>query len=187
MAIGVEVQERGWASDKYGEQVLSWKWDWRDDRIMEWIANFGRIGTANSRENLERMKANRTGRLKRSLVWSTWAISGGDAQVFEARYLYYAKFLELALGKGDPYNGPVPPIDRPNWQPIRVPTRSRKAKPHVVTELRSQAAKFTTMVRKQFSYVGTVFMIYAAASNRENADAINRAIYWGTHNGQFDR
>ncbi len=187
MARGAEVQERAWASDKYGEKVLSWKWDWRDERILRWIANFERIAHDNTLANIDRLNATRTGKLRRALAWKTWAASGGDAQVFEARYIYYAKFLELAVGKGDPYKEAVPAISEPRWLPIRVPSRRRKAKPHVVTELRSQAAKFTTMVRKQFTFTGTVFMIYAAGSNQENADAINRAIFWASRRGRVER
>lgn len=187
MALLSEVQERSWASDKYGDQVLKWRFDWRDTRIMEWINNFVRITGENTYGNVERQRAIKTGRLKRSLAWKTWAASGGDAQVFEARYIYYAKFVELAVGKGDPYNGPVPDIPHKKWQPITVPTRRRKGKPHVVTEMRSQAAKFTSFARAQFSFTGTIYMIFALGSNRANAAAYNRAVAWALEQGKHIR
>jgi len=183
MALLSEVQERSWATDKYGDNVLKWKWDWRDSRIMDWINNFVPIATKDSVENIERQKAVKTGRMKRSLKWKTWAESGGDAQVFEARYIYYAKFVELAVGRGEPYDSPVPDIPAPKWQPIRVPTRHRKGKPHVVTEMRTQASKFTAMARSQFMFTGTVYMLYALGGkdNPTIAAAYNRAVYWALH------
>lgn len=180
MAILSEVKERSWATDKFGDRVLSWKWDWRDSRIMDWINNFVPIATKDSVGNIERLEAVKSGKMKRSLRWKTWAASGGDSQVFEARYIYYAKFVELAVGRGDPYNGPVPSIPGPNWLPIHVPTRRRKGKPHVVTEMRTQASKFTAMARSQFMFAGTVYMLYAMGGkdNPSIADAYNRAVWW---------
>ena len=187
MALLSEVQERAWASDKYGDNVLKWKWDWRDSRIMEWINNYTRISGQNTYANVERLRAIKTGQLKRSLAWKTWAASGGDAQVFESRYIYYAKFVELAVGRGDPYNGPVPNIPHPKWGPIKVATRRRKGKPHVVTEMRSQAAKFTSFARAQFMFTGTVFMLYAMGNNKASAAAYNRALEWALREGKTIR
>lgn len=183
------INERSWATDKYGDQVLSWKWDWRDDRIMSWVNNFTTIIEKDTIGNVERQHAVKSGRLKRSLAWKTWAASGGDAQIFEARYIYYAKFVELAVGRGDPYNKdvPVPNIPGPKWQPIPVPSRRRKGKPHVVTEMRSQASKFTSMTRKHFSFIGTVFMAYAMGNNRSAAAAVNRALYWAARKEKATR
>lgn len=181
------INERSWATDKYGDQVLSWKWDWHDDRIMGWINNFVNVIKSDTIGNVERLDMTRTGRLKRSLAWKTWAASGGDAQIFEARYLYYAKFVELAVGRGEPYDSPVPDIPNPMWGPISVPSRSRKGKPHVVTEMRKQASKFTSMARKHFSFVGTVFMVYAMGNNQAAAAAVNRAIYWANRKDRVTR
>ena len=186
MAVSI-VNERSWATDRYGDQVLSWKWDWRDERIMSWINNFVNITGKDTKMNLDRQLVGKSGNLKRSLVWKTWAASGGDAQIFSARYLYYAKYVELALGKGDPYNGPVPDIPQPRWQPIAVPTRSRKARPHVVTEMRKQAKKFAMMASKHFSFVGTVFMVYAMGNNQSAAAAINRALFWAARKERTTR
>lgn len=184
MALLSETQEKSWATDKYGDKVLKWKWDWRDTRILNWINNFERITGQNTLGNVDRLsiksKRKDSGRLRRSLKWKTWAASGGDAQVFEARYIYYAKFVELAVGKGQPYDSPVPDIPSPKWRPIKVPTRSRKGKPHVVTEMRTQASKFTAFARAQFSFTGTIFMLYAMGG-KENltiAAAYNRALFW---------
>lgn len=177
MAVFTEV-ERSWATDKYGDKVKRWEWDWRDERIMDWIHNFERISRENTEENVERLGAVRTGAMKRSLWWKTWATSGGDTQVFAARYLYYSKFVELAVGKNEPYDSPVPKIPRPYWEPIAVPTRRRKGKPFVVTEMRSQAAKFAAVARKEFSFAGTMFLVFAMGSNQDAHNAVNRALFW---------
>ena len=154
---------------------------------MDWINNFVPIATKDSMGNIDRLlepgsaaQKRRTGRLKRSLRWKTWAAGGGNSQVFEARYIYYAKFVELAVGRGEPYDSPVPDIPGPKWGPIHVPTRRRKGKPHVVTEMRTQASKFTSMARSQFMFAGTVYMLYAMGGkdNPSIADAYNRAVWW---------
>lgn len=181
------INERSWATDKYGDLVLSWKWDWRDERIMAWINNFVNIVSKDTLGNVDRLPVYKSGKLKRSLHWKTWAASGGDAQIFEARYIYYAKFVELAVGRGQPYDSPVPDIPNPKWFPIRVPSRSRKGKPHVVTEMRSQASKFTSMARKHFSFVGTVFLVYAMGNNQSAAAAVNRALFWAARRERTTR
>lgn len=189
MALLGEVQERKWATDRYGDGVLKWKWDWRDSQIMDWINNFTRIAGENTHENVERQKAIRTGKLKRSLFWKTWATSGGDAQVFEARYIYYAKYVELAVGRAEPYDSPVPDIPHPRWKPIPVSTRRRKGKPHVVTEMRTQASKFTAFARAKFSFTGTIYMLYAMGGkdNPSIAAAYNRSVAWALEQGMYDR
>ena len=145
---------------------------------MDWINNFVSISRKNVYANVDRQKVKNTGALKRSLAWKTFAVSGGDGQVFSARYLYYEKYVELALGKGDPYNGPVPDIPGPQWQAIPVPTRRRKGRPFVVTEMRRQAARFERMARGEFCFVGTVFLVYAMGNNKSASAAINRALFW---------
>ena len=187
MALLSEAQERAWAADKYGDQVLKWKWDWRDTQIMQWIANFERITGENTLADVDRQRAIRSGRLRRSLAWKTWSASGGDAQVFEARYIYYAKFVELAVGRGEPYVEQVPDIPHPRWKPIRVPSRQRRGKPHVVTEMRTQASKFTAFARSKFMFTGTVYMIYAMGGDKEAAAAYNRAVAWALEQGRTTR
>lgn len=187
MALLSEIQERGWAKDKYGDNVLRFQFDWRDTRIMEWINNFVRISRENTMENYSRVITPRTHQLERSLAWKTWAVSGGDAQVFEARYIYYAKYLELAVGGKEKYNGPVPSIPHPKWKPIPVPTRTRKGRPHVVTEMRSQAQKFTAFARAQLSFAGTMYMIYAMGNNKSAAAAYNRIVQWALEQGKTAR
>ena len=187
MALLSEVAERSWASDKYGDNVLRWKFDWRDTRIMNWISKFAAITGSNTMGNVERQIKPHTHRLERSLKWKTWAISGGDTQVFEARYIYYAKFVELAVGKGDKYNGPVPSIPGPRWSPIPVPKRMRKGRPHVVTEMRTQAQKFTAYARARFMFAGTIYMLYAMGSNQSAAHAYNRALEWALRDGAQSR
>lgn len=184
MALLSEIQERSWASDKYGDNVLRFKFDWRDTRILDWINNFSRITRENTMGNYERLITPHTHRLERSMSWRTWAISGGDAQVFEARYIYYAKYLELAVGGKEKYNGPVPNIPHPRWNAIPVPTRKRKGRPHVVTEMRTQAQKFTAFARAQFWFAGTMYMIYAMGNNKSAAAAYNRSVQWAMRQGR---
>ena len=86
--------------DRYGEDILLFKFDWRDEQVMAWIERFTRIAGQDTLGNVERQNVKDTGRLMRSLFWKTWAVEGGAGQVFDARYVYYAKFVELALGKG---------------------------------------------------------------------------------------
>lgn len=190
MAI-IDVNERAWATDKYGDLVDRWRWDWRDTRIMAWINNFAKISRQNVMGNVERLgiesKGKNHGALKRSLFWQTWAASGGDSQVFEARYIYYSKYVELALGKGDTYIQP-PDIPHKKWGAISMPDgRKRKARPFVVAEMRSQAQKFAAFARKRFSFVGTMFLIYAMGDNKSAAAAYNRAVFWAAKKESFQR
>lgn len=188
MPLLTEMRERRWAMDRYGDNVESWKFDWRDTRIMDWINNFVKIAGKDTLADVDRQKAIKTGRLKRSLAWKTWAASGGDSQVFEARYIYYSKFVELAVGRNEPYNNqPVPNIPHPKWNPIPVPTRKRKGKPFVVTEMRTQASKFTAYARAQFTFTGTVYMLYAMGDNQSAAAAYNRALAWALEQGKTTR
>ncbi len=187
MPLLSEQTERSWATDKYGEKVLSWKFDWRDQRIVDWINNFDKITSSNTLADVDRQIKTRTGTLRRALAWKTWAASNGDSQVFEARYIYYAKFLELAVGGKDKYNGPVPDIPHPKWNPIPVPTRPRKGRPHVVTEMRSQASKFTAFVRGRLSFTGTIYMLYAMGSNKSASAAYNRSVEWALEQGKTSR
>ena len=176
--------------DPYGDNVKSWHWNWRNDHIMRWINNFVRITRANTLGNMERQDIKKySGMLKRSLAWKTWATSGGDEQVFRAQYIYYAKYVELALGKHNPYNGPVPPIANKQWQAITVPTRTRKAKPHVVTEMRRQAKRFMSYASDEFQFTGLVSMIYAMGGDEDPAirHAVNRALFWDSTRGGFQR
>lgn len=167
--------------DRYGDDLLLFHFDWRDELVMRWIEKLPEIGLKNSRENVERQgiesKGKHKGTLLRSLAWKTWAVSGGDAQVFEARYQYYAKFVELAVGRGEPFKQLPPRIPGPKWQPITMPDgRRRKARPHVVTEMRTQARKFATMLRRHFSFVGLTYMAYAMGDNKAAADTVNRML-----------
>lgn len=178
---------RGFSKDMYGDQVLLWTWNWRDARIQDWINNFPRIARENTLENVDRQKIRKTGKLRRSLVWKTFAASGGDVQVFSARFLYYAKFLELAVGGRYRYTSPVPPIPGARWQPIPVADRPLKGRPHVVTEMRAQASRFASMATRHFSFVGTVFMAYAMGNNQSAAAAVNRALFWSMRKDKATR
>lgn len=191
-------QQRDAYGDRMREKGGSWHWNWRNDHIMRWINNFVRISKANVMANYKRQgigdyharqKKPTEHKLKRSLAWKTWATSGGDEQVFRAQYIYYAKFVELALGKRNHYNGPVPEIQAPRWKPITVPTRSRKAKPHIVTEMRRQANRFRVYATEYFQFTGLVTMIYAMGGDDDPAirAAVNRTLFWHSTRGGFQR
>ena len=165
-------------TDMYGDKMKTFKWDWRDARITSWINNFASISKRNVYANVDRQKIKNTGALKRSLAWKTFAVSGGDGQVFSARYIYYSRFIELAVGRRYKYTSPVPSIPGAQWQPIPVADRPLKGRPFVVTEMRRQAARFESMARGEFAFVGTVFLVYAMGSNKSASAAINRALFW---------
>lgn len=170
------ANERWREHDPYADQIILAKFDWRDEEVMRLIRNFTRFGKEDSRKNIMRLHALKTGQLVRSIGWKAWSDSGGDAEVFQETYLKYGQFVELAVGKGQPYNGPVPPIPGRAWKPITVPTRKRKAKPHSTAEMRKQARRFERLLVNHFSFIGLGFLTYAAGSNRENYDQINELL-----------
>lgn len=185
-----EVQSASWQGDKYGDERAakgSFQWNWRDDHIMRWINNFVKITRERTMGNVDRVIHERSGQLRRSLYWQTFAASGGDEQVFRARYIYYAKFLEIGVGIRNPYNGPVPPIRTPQWGPITIPTRKLKGRPHVVTEMRTQAKHFRAYATKYFAFAGLVYMVYSAGQTVEARHAINRALFWLNTKDRFQR
>lgn len=163
--------------DPYGEKIESLKFDWRDEKVIAWINKFVEFGQRDSKGNITRQDAVKTGRLLRSIQWRTWNSSGGDMQVFEARYNYYAKFVELALGKGMPFRQLPPGIPHKKWGPIRMPDRSRRAKPSIPTEMRRQASKFTTMLEDRFLYHGIAMIVYPFNNSINNRDLIDRLLY----------
>lgn len=153
------------------------RFDWRDEQVLAWIQKFVEFGQKDARDNVTRQKAMHTGALLRSIYWRTWNSSGGDMQVFEARYKYYAKFVELALGKRMPFKALPPGITRKKWGPIVMPDRPRRAKPSIPTEMRKQAAKFTTMLEDNFLYHGIAMIVYPFNNSIENTDLIDRLLY----------
>lgn len=163
--------------DPYGENIELVKFDWRDERVLQWIARFVEFGEQDSKGNINRLKAKDTGALLRSIQWRTWNDCGGDRQVFEVKYNYYAKFVELALGKGNPFIGLPPAIDQRRWGPIQMPDgRKRRAKPTIPTELRKQARKFTTMLEDRYSFAGIAMMVYALGPAIKNKAMIEHLL-----------
>lgn len=165
--------------DPYGERIELMKFDWRDAKVLQWIDKFVEFGWRDSVGNIQRQKAKQTGALLRSIKWRTWNDSGGDRQVFEARYNYYAKFVELALGKNNPFKELPPAIPQRKWQAIAMPDRKRKAKPSIPTEMRKQARKFTTMLEDRFSFHGMAIMVYALGPSIQNKRLINQLLTQG--------
>ena len=178
--------------DPYGEKILSGRFDWRDEHILRWINNFVRFGLRDSRANVQRQSAavaarynkdgkkkryRSTGELLRSITWMTWSEANGDVQVFHAHYLYYEKFLELALGKGDRFTQLPPDIPGARWMPITVPGKTRKARPSIPTEMRRNASKFITFVQDSMSFTGIAMMVYAVSVNKAEAGAVNRILF----------
>ena len=165
--------------DAYGEMIEAVKFDWRDARVLQWIDKFVEFGQLDSEGNIKRQNAKQTGALLRSIKWRTWNDSGGDRQVFEARYNYYAKFVELALGRKMPFKELPPAIPQRKWQPIAMPDRPRKAKPSIPTEMRKQARKFTTMLEDRFSYHGMAILVYALGPSIHNQQLIRDLLNQG--------
>ena len=162
--------------DLYMDEVYLQKFDWRDKLVRARIARFIWYGKKHSDANIERLDAIKSGELKRSIYWHTWNDSGGDRQVFEAKYLYYEKFVELALGKNHKYVQ-IPAIQIKEWGPISRPDhKPRKAKPFVTTEMRKQARRFESYLLRHLSFVGMGYMIFAAGDKRDRAAAINSLI-----------
>ena len=164
--------------DPYGERIELMKFDWRDAKVLQWIDKFVEFGQLDSEGNLKRQEVHQ-GALLRSIYWHTWNDSGGDRQVFEARYNYYAKFVELALGKNMPFRELPPAIPQRKWKAIPMPDRPRKAKPSIPTEMRKQARKFTTMLEDRFSFHGMAIMVYALGPSVENRALINQLLRQG--------
>ena len=184
--------------DPYGENILSGRFDWRDERVLKEISDFINFGLIDSRENIRRQSRynsaqNRkrmkptTGALLRSVMWRTWSEAGGDVQVFHAQYLYYSKFVELALGKGNPFVALPPGIPGKQWKPITMPDRTRKARPSVPTEMRKRARRFTTFVQDHFSYAGIAMLVYSMRADNAHAAAINRALFAHGLSGRENR
>lgn len=164
--------------DPYGEKIEAMRFDWRDARVLQWIDKFVEFGQLDSEGNIKRQNASRSGALLRSIKWRTWNDCGGDRQVFEARYNYYAKFVELALGKGMPFKELPPAIQMRKWKPIPMPDgRPRKAKPSIPTEMRKQARKFTTMIEDRYSFHGMALMVYALGPSIKNQALIRSLLY----------
>lgn len=163
--------------DPFGDKILLSKFDWRDARMIAWIDKVCEFGWRDSMGNLTRQKVKSTGALMRSLKWRTWADSGGDRQVWQARYLYYAKFVELALGRKMPFVQLPPDIPGPKWHPIAMPDRPRRAKPSIPTEMRRQKAKFVTMLEERFSFAGIAMIAYALGPSINNKRMIRRLMY----------
>lgn len=153
------------------------RFDWRDEQVLEWIVKFAEFGQRDSKYNVERQNAIRSYQLLRSIKWRTWNSSGGDMQVFEARYKYYAKFVELALGEGMPFKALPPGIPHRKWKPITMPDRARKAKPSIPTEMRKQAAKFITMLEDKYLYHGIAMIVYPFNNRISNQELIDRLLY----------
>jgi hypothetical protein len=43
------------------------------------------------------------------------------------------------------------------------------------------------MARREFSFAGTMFMVYAMGDNQDAHDAVNRALFRRQRRGRFDR
>lgn len=167
------ANDRWREKDPYMDNVIATRFDWRDDQVMKYIRRFIMHGKKDSKQNVKRLNAINSGKLIRSIGWKAWSDSGGDAEVFQETYLKYGQFVELAVGKGEPYNGPVPAIAGRAWGPITVPTRRRKAKPHSTAEMRKQARRFERLLVDHFSFMGMGYLMYAAGSNRDNYQKMN--------------
>ena len=167
------AEERWREKDPFADEVWIQKFDWRDERVLQYIRNFIKFGKIDAKKNIKRLAAIKSGQLIRSIGWKAWADSGGDAEVFQETYMKYGQYVELAVGKNNPYT-PIDPIAQRAWRPIPVRGRKRKAKPHSTAEMRKQARRFERLLVDHLSFMGLGFLVYAAGVNRENSEEINR-------------
>lgn len=171
--------------DKYADNIILQKFDWRDEHVMRLIRQFILHGKTDSKQNIKRLDAIRSGKLIRSISWKAWSDSGGDAEVFQETYLKYGQFVELAVGGKEKYT-PIDPIMHRQWGPIPVKGHKRKAKPHSPAEMRKQAKRFERLLVNHFSFMGMGFIMYAAGSNRENYQMINNLLGLSSANKEIE-
>lgn len=142
------------------EQILT-QFSWNDPMVSGYVKNFFVYLTRDALRNMDRLDIkNRSGMLRRAIYWKTWRAAGGDVQMFTLMYQRYAKFVELALGKGHELVK-IAEIGGPNWRPIPRPDgKPRKAKPFITSELRMQVRKFENMLLSQFAFRGTAYILW---------------------------
>ena len=142
------------------EQLLT-QFSWNDPMVSGYVKNFFVYLTRDALRNMDRLGIkNRSGMLRRAIYWKTWQAAGGDVQMFTLMYQRYAKFVELALGKGHELVK-IAEIGGPGWRPIPRPDgKPRKAKPFITSELRMQVRKFENMLLSQFAFRGTAYILW---------------------------
>jgi len=151
------------------EQILR-AFSWSDPIVAGYVKNFFPLLVGDARRNMDRLGIGVTGQLRRAIYWKTWRASGGDVQMFTLIFQRYAKFVELALGKGHEFV-PIEAIGGPRWKPIKRPdNKPRRAKPFIASELRMQVRKFTNMLISQFAYRGTGYVLWGLSDSNNPKD-----------------
>lgn len=181
----------GWRRDnQVYEQVIS-VFNFLNPYVVERVNKFIKWAEEDTTKNFYRLDINRTpggkgkrftGELYNTLKWRTWNASGGDVQVFQVVFQYYAKFVELALQRGHKLIE-IPPIDRIEWQPIQRPDKKpRRAKPFVSAEMRKQGKKLERDLLRYYAYTGSMYVAFSVRPTKDNgitaaeADTLNATI-----------
>ncbi len=176
--------------NKVYEQIIS-VFNFLNPLVIERVNKFIQWAEEDTQKNFARLDINTrpggkgkrfTGELYNGLKWKTWNASGGDVQVFQVVFAYYAKFVELALQRNHKLIE-IPPIDRREWQPIPRPdNKPRRAKPFVSAEMRKQGRRLERDLLRYYAYTGSMYVAYSVRATERNgltaaeADAFNDTI-----------
>ncbi len=152
------------------EQLLT-QFSWNDPIVAGYVNNFFILLTKDALRNMDRLGIeNRSGQLRRRIYWKVWSAAGGDVKMFTLMYQRYAKFVELALGKGHELVQ-IAQIGGPRWRPIPRPdNKPRKAKPFITSEIRMQVRKFENMLLAQFAFRGTAYILWGLQDKNAAAE-----------------
>ena len=80
--------------DPYGDKIYLTNFDWKDEQVMKFIRGFITLGKKDSKKNIKRQDAIKTGKLIRSIGWKAWSESGGNTEVFQETYMKYGQFVD---------------------------------------------------------------------------------------------
>ena len=182
----------GWRREnQIYEQVIS-VFNFLNPIVVERVNKFIAWAEEDTNKNFARLDINMkpegkgkrfTGQLYNNLEWTTWNACGGDVQVFQVVFAYYAKFVELALQRNHKLIN-IPAIDRIEWQPIPRPdNKPRRAKPFVSAEMRKQGKKLERDLLRYYAYTGSMYVAYSIRPTDDNgltqaeADEFNATIF----------
>lgn len=144
--------EVAWASAKVRRILYYFMLD-THEKIMEHFSDLS-ISPYNPNAHWEGQ-----GDMERSIHETIVNNAGGREVFVRFFYLYYARFVEIAVQGGMPYT-PLPAMEA--MEPIARPDgMSRKAKPFLHSEIRRRVAKTITRIGKIYTYAGAASMIWA--------------------------
>ncbi len=123
-------------------------------KVQEEVEKLMSYATIDSKKNIKRLDILNTRKLANSLKFHAWMESGGDVQVFEAQVEWYAKFVELALGKKSPLTF-IESVSKKNWGPLyRRDGGKRMARPFYMIEMLRQVRRFEYWMQKRYETKG---------------------------------